>query len=817
VATYTIFGTDDPASLVASAVATEGNASTAFHQSGLSGFKIAGIKVFIPTGTVIAATGHEAHLWIGTGNSPTSILDTAVFSNMLAGQWNTALFDTPITFLANRFYWAQVYFPAGQFGVQTGVFSSTDNVTSVDLSNIKATGSAYITTNQGAYALGASGTVPGNVSSGFSAPWFGVDVLIDDGSGVYPGASDPTGITDSISITRTGLPTTVVASGNAEDPMALVGSDTANLPVGAATAVHTTRRGLFDFRVSWGAITNINTARGPGFVASSARTLGIEFTVLAPCTLVGCRIFKAPTLVSASFPVTVWAFDGPGGSAVARVTETVSGWVEDDGGWREIEFASPLDLDVGTVYNLAYFSENGVHASSAPMFAWDSDVVYPIRVPHWNGLSTGPPGGGVHHVGTGHVPPEIHSETCYYVEPIVEWESDDPVFVADTTRSYFDQWVNGAPSKPFHFSVYFSDPPYLAEYAAMGITTLIAGTSTQDYVDAVKAAGMDHYPYAGQYPIDDPTALETTMAACAEDPAYAACVKGYHLDDEPDLIAPYRQPSLTRTWAQDIRLKDSSRPIVMGLSKVVGINQTFYGMPSGRNMDTANGLFREWAVIPDILMGDFYTLSTDLNESGRFGIFTYAKFTARLRMLNEGTTPIWVAVETTSQRTDQPVPEDTVKACWAVLIAGGQGIVFFDHRFGDQFVTEDFAHMLHNPPMKAAVTAFIARGNSLADALHCPDTGLVTDYTSSNVTEGPYDGTLGVKLHYTTREDATYEYLFAMGITPGDTTATFTIPTWAGETVDVLDESRTVVVDGSGVLTDDFDADYTVHLYRRTL
>jgi hypothetical protein len=70
-------------------------------------------------------------------------------------------------------------------------------------------------------------------------------------------------------------------------------------------------------------------------------------------------------------------------------------------------------------------------------------------------------------------------------------------------------------------------------------------------------------------------------------------------------------------------------------------------------------------------------------------------------------------------------------------------------------------------------------------------------------------------MHFTSRDDGAHQYLFAMSILPGATTATFTIPSWAGETVTVLDESRTVTVDGSGVLTDTFAADYTVHLYQK--
>jgi hypothetical protein len=54
-----------------------------------------------------------------------------------------------------------------------------------------------------------------------------------------------------------------------------------------------------------------------------------------------------------------------------------------------------------------------------------------------------------------------------------------------------------------------------------------------------------------------------------------------------------------------------------------------------------------------------------------------------------------------------------------------------------------------------------------------------------------------------------------MGIRPGATTATFTIPSWAGQTLTVIDESRTIAVSGAGVLTDVFAADYTVHLYRK--
>ena len=106
---------------------------------------------------------------------------------------------------------------------------------------------------------------------------------------------------------------------------------------------------------------------------------------------------------------------------------------------------------------------------------------------------------------------------------------------------------------------------------------------------------------------------------------------------------------------------------------------------------------------------------------------------------------------------------------------------------------------------------------SLGPALLAADLGLVTAWTTSNSTAGPMGGTFGVPLHYTSRSDGTYQYVFAQAIRPGATTGTLTIPAWAGLTVTVVDESRSETVSGGGVLTDSFAADYQYHLYRRTL
>jgi hypothetical protein len=220
----------------------------------------------------------------------------------------------------------------------------------------------------------------------------------------------------------------------------------------------------------------------------------------------------------------------------------------------------------------------------------------------------------------------------------------------------------------------------------------------------------------------------------------------------------------------------------------------------------------------DIISLDQYNLADGTDPYDRYGVWVYAQQVGRCREVCDDAKPVWLVIETTSQTPAQPTPSQVTRAVWAALIAGARGIVFFDHRFGSDFVTQDFAAMLSDAPMSAAITTLCARITSLGNELMSPDLGLVTAYTSSNTTAGPKGGTYGVPIHYTTRStDSTFEYCFAQAIRPGATTATLTIPTWAGEVVTVLDEARTVTVDGSGVLTDTFAADYSFHLYRRAL
>jgi len=808
-ATFTIFGTGTPAGIVAGGDSTQISVSTCFYVLGVTGWRVQGIRIWIPAGTTVPATGPKAYLWIGTGTTPDSILATADFTGFAAGQWNTVFFSAPVSLIAGRYYWTQIYLPTGGYGAKANHFSVPGAKVSVDTPSLYAAGNSETPSGNGSFVVGVAGLAP---QFNNNDTWYGADVLVDDGTGVVgPGASDNVGIADAVTTVRGGLASEVHATGTATDASGLVSTaPAATFPIGGATAIHTIRRALFDTRIAWGAVTNTNVA-GPSFQTdpAGALTLGLEFRSLIPVRFVGCKIYKAPNLAG-SIPVRLWDKGGTGGAARELGSTTVT-WVADSGGWREVIFPTPIDMEAETKYFCSYYSPTSDYAMSDYVFFWWSDVVWPLVVNSYAVAGTEKTGGSVYRLGTAQQIPDQHVPANYYIDPIVEWEADDPVFVPDPLNSYYDQWVNGKPNHKFHISVFFADPPYLQEYAEMGINTLVAGYGTEEYVPAVIAAGLDHYPFVSFF--DDPEKLG--LRAVQENPAYAALVRGYQIIDEPDQFAPYSPPNTIRTWCNEIRAIDSTRPLLIGMGRVVGINQTFWHQPQGSNMDDANRDWRGFAALPDILYGDFYTLAPSGDDANRWGVWTYHLWVRRLRNLNEGRTPIWVVVETTSENADRPYPEDVRKAIWSCLIEGVQGICLFDHRFGNYAVARDFAHMLHNPPMKAMMTALIIRINSLADALLSPNTNLVTAATSSNVTQGPYGGTYGVPLLYTTRADASYEYLFAMGIRPGSTTGTFTIPSWAGQTLTVIDESRTVTVSGAGVLTDTFAADYTVHLYRK--
>jgi hypothetical protein len=368
--------------------------------------------------------------------------------------------------------------------------------------------------------------------------------------------------------------------------------------------------------------------------------------------------------------------------------------------------------------------------------------------------------------------------------------------------------------------VFFADPPNLAGYVARGVNTLIAGSASDAYVNAVKAAGMDWWPTIHGGDMGAPVVVQ-------EDTALAALVRGYHLTDEPDLFStPYSPPATVKAWRDACRLRDSTRPIFLDLSRFTVQNQGFAMQPPFAGITAWNQSWRDYAALADVLACDMYSLAaSDSFDQGaqpgsanRYGLWTYPAQIRRMRNLNDGRTPVWGIVESTSQVPGAPTPEQVRRAVWAQLIAGARGIMFFDHRFGDADVTQDFATILTNDAMGDMVQDLSTLLQAIAPALHAADEVAVIESAVATGTlaadQGGYAAGALIPIHHATRVADGNTYVFAQSIRAGIAgTVTFTAPSLAGDELTVIGEGRTVTVDGSGVWTDTFTGDYAVHLY----
>lgn len=618
----------------------------------------------------------------------------------------------------------------------------------------------------------------------------------------------------------------MIASATVTDPLGGSASAAVTLPVSGATGLHVIKRTVMSDRVNWGSVgdptmqgptLHTEGAAGPEYIQApdGPLTLAHTFTMLRDCDIIGLRIYKAPNLAG-TIPIRLWDAVG----AVLHSDSVV--WVADEGGWREIIFSAPVSVDQDSEYTLGYLAPANDYAFSTWVFQAQDYIDYPFRTKTFF-QTTITRDGNARHTGAGTTItfPNANTDrvpTNYYIAPIAEWTTDLPVY---TGLEYFDQFETAGSSFAFPVGFWWPESTRYGDYKAIGINTVYAGPPSDDKCEAIKVHELDWYPsiHTDAGP-GDVTAVIDTL----EDPALAPYVKGYFLTDEPDLILPYQSPADLRADANLVRQRDSSRPIMLNLSYNVVKNQGFTFTPVGATTNTANVHFREYAETTDMLCVDFYSLAgsdsynptpSEINHesTGRYGVWAYADAISRLRNISDDTKPTWILIEGTSMVPDRPFPEDVRKACWSSIIAGATGIVFFGARFSSLAVTQDFDAILHNPAMSSMITSLSALLQSLGAAILSPETNLVSNVDSSNTTEGPIGGTWGVPIHYMTRTAGGTSYLFAQAIRPGATSGTFTVPTAAGEVLSVVGEGRTVTADGSGVFTDTFAADYSVHIY----
>lgn len=562
--------------------------------------------------------------------------------------------------------------------------------------------------------------------------WYGMDIIVDD---LAPNAIDSVGISDSITVTRGGLPATETATGTATDPLSLhaTASQTANI-VNVQSPQIITRSIMQSSGCFHGAYPNFSII-GPDFHNDGQPAVcGHAFHVEWDVQLTGCYIFKPP-LASGTIPVQLWKSTGD------LLASTTLQWVADDGGWRQVMFDKPVQLfnKDGVVTkpdhpNLAIASPNGQVGASL-VDATINQYIIGYFTPSGDycrtdyalatfALCNGPlvidtgslPGGRFIYSASISIPTAFQYHQ-YWIDPIVQWTDSTvpPAWNGDPT--YWLQWENGpghvsqgGKSKYwFPIGVAWPDQQRIQQYYNFGVRVVWSGGDDIDgpgYMEAVVAAGVEFIPAVsgGQHGSSPPDPLhfwETSLVLqqIATNPDFAALVTGLGaLPDEPDqgadsLIpasslnnnqASYASPDVCQSFLAGLRTKDSSRPVGIGLDHICGMHGVFFGEPvnmAGDEVYSENER-RKYARIVDTFGGDWY-LTYPYGVPN--GIYNQANWVHRLREICDDRIPVFADLETGPGDGSVLGPSGYVdsieKSFWANVIAGVSGIICFDHWF----------------------------------------------------------------------------------------------------------------------------------------
>ncbi|MEX1238865.1 MAG: hypothetical protein WEB30_04080 [Cyclobacteriaceae bacterium] len=378
---------------------------------------------------------------------------------------------------------------------------------------------------------------------------------------------------------------------------------------------------------------------------------------------------------------------------------------------------------------------------------------------------------------------------CFFV--LCAWMWGGVAFAQDDVK------VKGDPAF-FPIAVWAQNPVNASAYKENGINMYISihGGLDQEKLDHLKKAEMKVIAHQNDFGL---TKLDEPL------------IYGWMHGDEPDNAQrnrtenkwdPCRDPAVIVADYNKIREKDPSRPVYLNVGRGVAYtNWVGRGACRGKvemYKISNNGYLKGC----DIASFDIYPVnSREEDVEGR--LWYVAKGIDNLQEWSDHKKPTWCWIETTrisDKAKRKPTPAEVKSEVWMALIHGAKGFGYFCHSFVGK--TDDAA-LLHDAEMILGVKAINEQVTSLAPVLNYPDT---EGYATVNAGNG------SVPVDIMTKKDGKVNYIFAVAMRDGETTATFEVK--SGKTVEVLGENRTIKIK-KGKFSDKF-ADYGVHLYRVT-
>lgn len=198
-------------------------------------------------------------------------------------------------------------------------------------------------------------------------------------------------------------------------------------------------------------------------------------------------------------------------------------------------------------------------------------------------------------------------------------------------------------------------------------------------------------------------------------------------------------------------------------------------------------------------------IDRDLTVAERKRASNYGATVQKTRKLLNYSKPSWGFVEvggpfSYNNTADKYITPAQVRAAyWHSIIAGAQGIVFFNHSFGGPAQTQHALRDAYYAPVRTVVTELTALTQSLAAALHGPEAvGLVSH---------------GADVLSLAKWNDGKPVIFAGSKENKASTATFTVAGSPTGTVTVLGENRTIPM-VSGTFIDTFTDGNAIHLYQ---
>ena len=344
----------------------------------------------------------------------------------------------------------------------------------------------------------------------------------------------------------------------------------------------------------------------------------------------------------------------------------------------------------------------------------------------------------------------------------------------------------------FPIAVWLQSPANAARYREAGINTYVGlwKGPTEEQLAGLKKNGMH---------------LICSQNDVALRHLDDATIIGWMHEDEPDNAQslgegkgygpPVKPEVIVENYGQ-MRKSDPLRPVVLNLGQGVAWDGWYgRGTRTGHPED-----YPKYIEGCDIVSFDIYPAVHDRPEiSGN--LWYVARGVERLAGWVKERQLVWNCLECTriGNEKRKPTPREVRTEAWMGLIHGSRGLIYFVHQFAPTFRE---AALLDDTEMLEAVTRLNREISALAPVLNSPRYASSLEVRSSNP---------AVPIATLVKGFNGAQYVFAVAMRQGDTTAEFRIGAGKGP-VEVLGENRRLQL-SDGRYEDRF-SNWDVHLYR---